>query len=142
VTGPWAAAGILAALGAVATVICTGMIYASLPPVRQWHNRWTVPCYLGFAAMGGAVWLVLLTEAFDYGTEWAGPLAIALVLAAWSLKYAYWRYIDHLPPGSTPETATGLGDLGIVRLLEPPHTQSNYLLHEMAYRVARCRLSS
>ena len=41
--------------------------------------------------------------------------------------------------GSTTETATGLAGLGRVRLLEPPHTGSNYLLREMAYEIARTR---
>jgi DMSO reductase anchor subunit len=37
------------------------------------------------------------------------------------------------------ETATGLSGLGRVRLLEPPHTGSNYLLKEMAFQVGRHR---
>src|SRR5712692_5632973 len=32
--------GIFAAALAAATVFCTGMIYASLKPIHQWHNRW------------------------------------------------------------------------------------------------------
>src|SRR3984893_1632997 len=32
--------GTLAAALAAATVYCTGMIYASLKPIYQWHNRW------------------------------------------------------------------------------------------------------
>src|SRR5258708_36275200 len=31
--GAWAALGLLASLGAIATLICTGMIYASLKPI-------------------------------------------------------------------------------------------------------------
>src|SRR5437764_9934550 len=44
--------GVAAAALAVATIACTGMIYASLKPIHQWHNRWTVPNYfaLGFAS--------------------------------------------------------------------------------------------
>jgi DMSO reductase anchor subunit len=38
---------------------------------------------------------------------------------------------------STAETATGLGAIGRVRLLDPPHTGTNYLMREMGYRVAR-----
>ena len=38
---------------------------------------------------------------------------------------------------STIESATGLGHIGSVRMLDPPHTQENYLLREMAYGVAR-----
>ena len=37
--------GILAAALAAATIYCTGMIYASLKPIHQWRNRWTVPNY-------------------------------------------------------------------------------------------------
>ena len=40
-------------------------------------------------------------------------------------------------PTSTPGTATGLGHLGEVRLLERPHTGSNYLLKEMGHQIAR-----
>ena len=39
--------------------------------------------------------------------------------------------------GSTMETATGLGHLGKVRLLEAPHTGTNYLLKEMVFRIGR-----
>src|SRR5262249_40119334 len=38
--------GILAAGLSGATVYCTGMIYASLKPIHQWHNHWVVPNYL------------------------------------------------------------------------------------------------
>ena len=34
-------------------------------------------------------------------------------------------------------TATGLGSLGKVRLLEKPHTGSNYLMQEMGFQIAR-----
>src|SRR5258708_31127194 len=34
--------GFLAAICAAVTIACTGMIYASLKPIRQWHNRWVV----------------------------------------------------------------------------------------------------
>src|ERR1043166_5760386 len=37
--------GFLAAICAAVTIACTGMIYASLKPLRQWHNRWVVPNY-------------------------------------------------------------------------------------------------
>ena len=56
---------------------------------------------------------------------------------AFGLKTLYWQTIDDLAPGSTPESATGLGALGKVRMIEPPHTQTNYLLAEMGFAVAR-----
>jgi DMSO reductase anchor subunit len=45
--------------------------------------------------------------------------------------------VDATPATSTRESATGLGFIGKVRPLESPHTESNYLLREMAFRVAR-----
>ena len=35
------------------------------------------------------------------------------------------------------ESATGLGHLGTVKPLMPPHTEENYLQHEMGFVVAR-----
>src|SRR5262245_47421777 len=46
-TDGWvAAAGLLAAVGAAVTVAMTGMIYASLKPIAQWHSPFTLPGYL------------------------------------------------------------------------------------------------
>ena len=47
---------LLAAVGAAVTVWCTGMIYASLKPIRQWHHPLVAPIYLAFALMSGACW--------------------------------------------------------------------------------------
>src|SRR5829696_3941032 len=43
--------GVLAAALAAGTIYCTGMIYASLKPIHQWHNRWVVPNYLALGVM-------------------------------------------------------------------------------------------
>ena len=48
--GVYSVAGSAASLRGLVTVFCTGMIYASLKPIRQWNNRWTVPDYLTLAA--------------------------------------------------------------------------------------------
>jgi len=64
-------------------------------------------------------------------------LALLAIAAAWRLKEAYWRFIDTVSAPSTVASATGLGRRGRVRMLEPPHTQDNYLLQEMGYRIAR-----
>jgi len=64
-------------------------------------------------------------------------LALLAVLAAWWSKEAYWRFIDTTSAPSTVASATALGSRGRVRqLLEPPHTQDNYLLQEMGFRMA------
>src|SRR5829696_5662351 len=43
--------GVAAAALAAGTIYCTGMIYASLKPIHQWHNRWVVPNYLALGVM-------------------------------------------------------------------------------------------
>jgi DMSO reductase anchor subunit len=132
-----ALAALLAALGAFATVWCTGMIYASLQPIHQWHQPLTMPVYLGFALMTGALALHLLAAAFGVVPGWAGGAALAATALAFGLKLAWWRRLAKLPPPGTPESATGLGAFGLVRMLDPPHTQTNYLLSEMGYRIGR-----
>jgi len=135
--GWFALAGLLAALGAAATVWATGMIYASLKPVRAWHRPLTAPLYLAFALMSGALLLHLLLAAFGEPRSVAGALAALATLLAFGLKAIHWQGIAAEAPRSTPESATGLGHLGLVRMIEPPHTQTNYLLDEMGYRIAR-----
>jgi DMSO reductase anchor subunit len=131
-----AAAGLLAAAGAVVTVYCTGMIYASLPPIRQWHHPLVVPGYLVLAAFSGAALLAMFCGFWGDGAV-AMLLALLTGGAALALKRAYWRAIDTAPPVATLESATSLGFIGKVRPLDPPHTETNYLLREMGFRVAR-----
>jgi DMSO reductase anchor subunit len=45
--------------------------------------------------------------------------------------------VDAEPRDLTPGKATGLERFGKVRPLEPPHTQPNFVMREMGYRVAR-----
>lgn len=130
------AAGLLAALGAVATVFCTAMIYRSLKPIPRWHNPWVVPNYLALALMSGILWLMLVLQIFDPRPQLTGLVPIVIALAAF-LKLAYWRSIDGAPATSTAGSATGLGSLGTVRLFEAPHTSENYLLKEMGFKIAR-----
>jgi sulfite dehydrogenase (quinone) subunit SoeC len=132
-------AGLLSAAGAAATVYCTAMIYASLKTVRQWRHPLVVPGYFAMAAFSGAALLAALAAAWGARGSVAIPAALAVLggLAAIALKHAYWRAVDAGLPGPTAEDATGLGAIGRVRPLDPPHTQQNYLLREMGFRVAR-----
>jgi DMSO reductase anchor subunit len=129
--------GALAALGAALTVCCTGMIYASLKPIREWHQPLVPPVYLAFALMTGALLLHLILQLFGAPRGWAAVLALCATALAFGLKRLYWAALARAARGPTPETATGLGGLGKVRMLEPPHTETNYLLREMGFRVAR-----
>jgi DMSO reductase anchor subunit len=130
-------AGVLGAVLAGVTVYCTSMIYASLKSVQAWHTALTPACYLLFAASGG-----FLLGAF-FAAAGGGPLQLLLMMAlaastaAWAAKIAWRRNMDRARPLSTPESATGLGTIGRVRLFERPHMTENYLTREMGFRVAR-----
>ncbi|TIW21673.1 MAG: dimethyl sulfoxide reductase anchor subunit [Mesorhizobium sp.] len=136
-SGGWVAiAGLLAAAGAVTTVCTTGMIYASLKPIAQWHSRYTLPAYLIFSGMTGCVLLNALLQGFAVGSAAVLTGALLATLAGWAWKLATWRYNDRLEIPTTANTATGLAG-GTVRSIEWPHTEENYLLKEMGFRIAR-----
>ena len=131
---PWA--GIAGTLLAAVTVYCTAMIYASLKAIDAWHTPLTPASYLLFSAAGGTLAAALFSA--SGGGAWISLAIAAMVLlaAAWAVKLA-WRNRLQRRPRSTPETATGLGAIGKVRLFEPPHINDNYLTSEMGFRIAR-----
>lgn len=135
--GAWAAAGIATTLFSALTIVATGMIYASLKPIRQWHNPLVVPVYLALALMTGALWLNAIVKLWGMGHNAVDAGALLAVIVGGGLKLLYWHSIDEASGGSTPETATGLGRFGKVRLLDAPHSGENYLMKEMGYRIAR-----
>lgn len=136
--GVWAAIGVTGAVLAFGTITTTGMIYASLATIRQWQHPLVVPNYLALGLMTGGIWIAALASLFAIYRTSLLLVAIAMILLAWGLKLAYWLSIDRGSAASTPETATGLGGAGgKVRLLESPHTQDNYVMAEMGYKIAR-----
>jgi len=129
--------GILAAALAATTIYCTGMIYASLKPIHQWHNPWVVPNYLALGLMSAFLVLNFLVRLWQPRAPGVVVAAAILVVVAWCLKEAYWRSIDTTSAPSTVASATLLASRGKVRMLEPPHTEENYLLKEMGFAIAR-----
>ncbi len=119
--------GLVGAALALLTVLATSMIYAQLRTVPRWHH-WSVPALFLLASLAGGLLLI--------GDATLAPLALALLAVA---LLAHWTIGDQRfrAAGHTIETATGLGTLGQVRQLEPPHTGANYLLREMVHVVGR-----
>lgn len=136
--GVLAAAGLLLALGAGATVYCTGMIYANLQAIPLWHQPWTTPVYLLFALATGGLWTAGLARLFEPASSrlltWLLPIVL---LALWLAKLRWWQRGDLAAPVATAASATGLGRFGAVRLLEAPHAGESYLTTEFGFRVAR-----
>ncbi len=117
--------GILVAIGAAATVFTTSMIYAQLKTVPAWNTWMTPACYLAFSLTSG----ILFAGAFGHWQSFVGlsvPLLGLVALGcAWLMKLLWWQNGGRATleaMGSDTGTATGLGFLGTVRLLEKPHS--------------------
>jgi DMSO reductase anchor subunit len=130
-------AGLAAAACAMVTVYCTAMIYASLRPVRAWATFWTPVVYVALALMTGAMLFNAVAGVLGFANPAAAALAMLLILAGLGAKVGYWIRMVGGSGASTAESATGLGTLGKVRLLEAPHSEANYLMKEMGFRIAR-----
>jgi DMSO reductase anchor subunit len=129
--------GLVGTAMAAVTVYCTAMIYASLRSVDAWYTPLTPTAYLLLSASGGALLAAFFGAAGGGNTEPLAIAAILLLILAWGTKLAWRNRLVPLRPRSTPETATGLGRIGKVRLFEPPHVNDNYLTSEMGFRIAR-----
>lgn len=128
------AASVLASAG---TVFCTAMIYASLKPIRQWHNAYTAPGYLIHAALSGATLLALLC-AVALGMPGAAALIAAVcAIIALGAKMLYWRHIDRQSPLATLAEAIGLPPGTAAKPLDAPHVTENFILREMGFALAR-----
>jgi len=119
--------GWLGAAFALATVFATSMIYAQLRTVPRW-NHWSTPALFFSLALTGGALLVGQARA-----------AVVLLLLSGGIQLLSWALGDRrfTQRGHSAGTATGLGHIGRVRLLESPHSSPNYLLREMVFVVAR-----
>ena len=121
----------------LATVLCTAMIYASLKPIRQWHNSHTAPDYLIYAIFSGALLFALLRTVLVGRMASADLIAAATAAAALIAKHAYWRHVDAQTPLASLAAAIGLPKDREVRPLDAPHFTENYVLREMGFAIAR-----
>lgn len=131
------AIGLPGAFLSMVTVYCTAMIYASLKSVQAWHTPLTPLCYLSFSLSGGFGLATFFAVLGGGRVAVVASLAIAFLALGWSAKLFWRNRMNTMRPTSTPETATGLGFIGKVRLFERPHINDNYLTSEMGFRIAR-----
>lgn len=136
--------GLLLMLCSAATVFCTVHIYSSLKPVRAWHDGHVPYAYFVLGLYSGALWLVALdwlpiSGAVHGDTGRNVWLVNAIMLGpacAW-IKSHYWSGLDTATAVPNAGAATGLERFGKVRSFEQPHTEENYLTHEMGFVLAR-----
>ena len=138
VDGPWVWAGFATALTALATLFTTGMIYRSLKPIPAWATDWTVACYLSLGLLTGLAVLISVATGFGLHPMRFQTLAVALVLTAAIAKNRYWARLHKAWEQHAQNTGAAVASPGnTVRSVEWPHTEANYVLKEMGYRVAR-----
>lgn len=129
---------VFVAFWAIITVFSTGMIYACLKTIRQWHNALTPVNYIGLGVMLGIVlFLFLLSMSQPVSSELLVTGTYAIGLAAVT-KIVYFFWIGS-PSGPTINTATSF-TRSKVRLLDVGHTAGTFLTEEFGYEVARKRL--
>ncbi|MEQ9488070.1 MAG: DmsC/YnfH family molybdoenzyme membrane anchor subunit [Alphaproteobacteria bacterium] len=131
------ASGVIAIAFCLVTIFCTAMIYASLKTIHAWCNRWVPAGYIFLSLASGGLLVLPILAFFNVPMQDAAVFTLVCVAASGLIKLAYWNFLQDSASESTPGTATGLGDLGNVRLLEKPHTGSNYLMQEMGFSIAR-----
>ena len=132
--------GLLVGFGSLATVFTTSMIYAQMKTVPHWNTRLTPLMYLGFALCTGFLLAAGLGVEQATGANIISIAAIAVLVLAWVIKVIWWKHAKNSGfenTASSTATATGLGKIGKVRLLERPHTGPNYLTKEMVHIIAR-----
>ena len=133
----YVAVGLLAAIGSGITVYCTSMIYASLKAIPAWTFSLVPVLYLFLSITSGNLLLITLLSAFDSEVAGLSMFCILILLITMFLKIKYWNMVDRMHANSSIETATGLGNIGKLRVLEKPHTSENYLQREMGFQIAR-----
>lgn len=128
--------GWLSAILALATVFATGMIYACLRTIRQWHTPLVPANYLLMAlALGGLALNAQRELAAPAGGSAVAVVVLGLLVLALAGKVAYWLEVG-LPDATGIDAAVGFR-LATVRLLDVGHTAGTFLTDEFGYRVSR-----
>jgi len=119
-----------AAIVALITIFCQGMIYACLRTIRQWHTP-LVPAnfYILGLALGTTILATMRLMVKGPDKTLIG-MSIALLIAAGVMKAIYYFWIGK-PSGTTLQTATGFSR-GKVRLLDQGHTFGTFLTREFS----------
>ncbi len=118
--------GIILFVLSLITVFTTSMIYAQLKTVPSWNNMLTPTLFIFAALAGGSI---LITD--------HASLVLLLIFAV--LQVLFWYIADRsfIDIETTVGTALGFSKNEDIRAFDTAHTNRNYLLNEMVYKVAR-----
>ena len=118
--------GIVLFLLSLFTIFTTSMIYAQLKTVPSWNNILTPALFIFAALAGGSILLM------DYAS-------LVLLLIFGVLQVLFWYIADQsfIYKETSVGTALGFSKNEDIRAFDVAHTNRNYLLNEMVYKVAR-----
>ena len=128
--------GFFAAVLAWITVFSTGMIYACLKTIRQWHTPLVPANYLALGYASGSLLLLLGAVVARLDTVPYLAMSALIVSVAAVLKAIYYFWIGSPSVSPTINTATGLTRAG-VKLLDTGHTHGTFLTQEFGFQLAR-----
>lgn len=122
---------VLVLLLALATIWSTAMIYASLKPIRQWHNPVVPPMYLLMGLASGALLLSVIEGSTGALNGVTAGVTLLLLAAAAAVKAIYYQWIAR-PAGPTIQSATGM-TRAQVRLMDSGHSHETFLTREFGH---------
>jgi DMSO reductase anchor subunit len=128
--------GFLVAVLAWITVFSTGMIYACLKTIRQWHTPLVPANYLALGYASGSLLLLLGAVVAKLDTVPYLAMSALIVSVAAVLKAIYYFWIGSPSVSPTINTATGLTRAG-VKILDTGHTHGTFLTQEFGFQLAR-----
>ena len=118
--------GIVFFLLSLFTIFTTSMIYAQLKTVPSWNNISTPALFIFAALAGGSILLM------DYAS-----LVLLLIFAVFQVFFWYISDQSFIYKETSVGTALGFSKNEDIRAFDVAHTNRNYLLNEMVYKVAR-----
>jgi len=128
--------GFAAAVLAWITVFSTGMIYACLKTIRQWHTPLVPANYLALGYASGSLLLLMGAVVAKLDTVPYLAMSALIVSVAAVLKAIYYFWIGSPSVSPTINTATGFTRAG-VKLLDTGHTHGTFLTQEFGFQIAR-----
>ena len=118
--------GIVLFLLSLFTIFTTSMIYAQLKTVPSWNNILTPALFIFTALAGGSILLM------DYAS-----LVLLLIFGVFQVLFWYIADQSFIYKETSVGTALGFSKNEDIRAFDVAHTNRNYLLNEMVYKVAR-----
>ncbi|HGG60848.1 MAG TPA: DMSO reductase [Gammaproteobacteria bacterium] len=108
--------GLLATIAVFLLYICTGMIYASLKFLQEWHSPLTVINYILLGAASGFVLATALATGMNNGlTGFYAGWALLLTIVAAVFRLAALMRNRRLRPKSSPRSAIGVRHAAIAQ---------------------------